>query len=143
MVTDLPADKLTKVKYAFANVNNVTGEVVLSDEWADVQFPYPGDVATNGTQLLGNFNQLFKLKQKNRNLRVTLSVGGWSFRANFKPALATAAGRQKFCDSATTHVADLGLDGLDIDWEYAEDATDAFNYLDTVRRCRKVSNQFA
>jgi chitinase len=143
MVTDLPADKLTKVKYAFANVNNATGEVVLSDEWADVQFPYPGDVATNGTQLLGNFNQLFKLKQKHRNLRVTLSVGGWGFRANFKPALATEAGRQTFCDSSTAHIANLGLDGLDIDWEYAEDATDAFNYLDTVKRCRKVSNHLA
>jgi chitinase len=143
MVTDLPADKLTKVNYAFANVNNVTGEVVLSDEWADVQFPYPGDVGTNGSQLLGNFNQLFKLKQKNRNLKVTLSVGGWGFRANFKPALATEAGRQMFCDSATAHIANLGLDGFDIDWEYAEDATDAANYLDTVKKCRKVSSHVA
>jgi chitinase len=137
-VTDLPANKLTKINYGFANVNNVTGEVFLTDAWADVQFPYPGDVATNGTQLLGNFNQLYKLKQKNRNLKVILSVGGWSFRANFKPALATESGRQKFCDSSLALIADLGLDGFDIDWEYPEDATDATNFIDTVRRCRKV-----
>ncbi|KAF1917492.1 glycoside hydrolase superfamily, partial [Ampelomyces quisqualis] len=142
-VTDLPADKLTKVNYAFANVNNVTGEVSLTDEWADVQFPYPGDVATNGSQLLGNFNQLYKLKQKNRNLKVILSVGGWSFRFNFKPALATEAGRKKFCDSSLTLIADLGLDGLDIDWEYPEDATDAANLLDTVQRCRKAFDEYA
>ncbi|KAF2829181.1 hypothetical protein CC86DRAFT_345708 [Ophiobolus disseminans] len=142
-VTDLPADKLTKVNYGFANVNNSTGEVVLTDEWADVQFPYPGDVATNGTQLLGNFNQLYKLKQKNRNLKVILSVGGWSFRANFKPALATAAGRQRFCESSLTLVADLGLDGVDIDWEYPEDATDAENFVDTVQRCRKHFDEYS
>jgi chitinase len=119
-------------------VNNSTGEVFLTDEWADLQFPYPGDVATNGTQLLGNFKQLYKLKQQNRNLKVVLSVGGWSYRFNFKPALSTAAGRQKFCDSSLALIANLGLDGIDIDWEYAEDATDAANFVDTVKRCRIV-----
>jgi len=143
-VTDLPVDRLTKVNYAFANVNNVTGEVILSDVWADTQFPYPGDVAaTNGTQLLGNFNQFYKLKQKNRNLKVTLSVGGWGFRANFKPALATEAGRQKFCDSSLTLIADLGLDGFDIDWEYPEDETDADNLVDTVKRCRQTYDAYS
>ncbi len=123
-------------------MNNKTGEVVLTDEWADLQFGYPGDVATNGSQLLGNFNQLYKLKQKNRNLKVILSVGGWSFRANFKPALATAEGRQKFCDSSLTLIADLGIDGLDIDWEYPEDETDGNNLIDTLMRCRKVRTSF-
>jgi chitinase len=84
---------------------------------------------------------LYKLKQKNRNLKVVLSVGGWSFRANFKPALATEAGRQKFCNSSLTLIADLGLDGFDIDWEYPEDAIDAANFVDTVQRCRKVRPQ--
>ncbi|KAH7068959.1 glycoside hydrolase superfamily [Paraphoma chrysanthemicola] len=142
-VTDLPADKLTKINYGFANVNNVTGEVFLTDEWADVQFGYPGDVGTNATQLLGNFNQLYKLKQKNRNLKVILSVGGWTFRGNFKPALSTAAGRQTFCDSALTLIADLGLDGFDIDWEYPEDATDAANFVDTAQRCRKAFDDYS
>ncbi|KAI4696466.1 uncharacterized protein J4E88_000643 [Alternaria novae-zelandiae] len=143
MVTDLPADKLTKVNYGFANVNNQTGEVILTDEWADLQFPYPGDVATNGTQLLGNFNQLYKLKQQNRNLKVILSVGGWSFRANFKPALATAEGRQKFCDSSIQLIADLGIDGLDIDWEYPEDETDGDNFVDTLMRCRQTFDAYS
>ncbi|KAF1978144.1 hypothetical protein BU23DRAFT_654588 [Bimuria novae-zelandiae CBS 107.79] len=143
MVTDLPADKLTKVNYAFANVNNVTGEVFLTDEWADIQFGYPGDVATNSSQLLGNFNQLYKLKQNNRNLKVILSVGGWSFRGNFRPALANEITRQKFCDSSLQLIADLGLDGIDIDWEYPEDATDSANLVDTVARCRKTFDEYA
>lgn len=142
-MTDLPSTKLTRVSYAFANVSATTGEITLSDVWADVQFNYPGDVPSNGTQLYGNFNQLFKLKQSNRNLKVVLSVGGWSFRANFKPALATSAGRQRFADSAIGLIADLGLDGLDIDWEYPEDATDANNFVETVKLCRKTFDAYA
>ncbi|KAJ4409883.1 Chitinase 4 [Didymella pomorum] len=142
-VTDLPAEKLTKVTYAFANVNSTTGEVFLSDEWADVQYSYPGDVITNGTQLRGNFNQLYKLKQQNRNLKTSLSVGGWSYRANFKTAMATSAGRALFADSTLKLITDLGLDGIDIDWEYPEDATDAANLVETIKLCRRVYDEYS
>ncbi|CBX96416.1 hypothetical protein IAQ61_005706 [Plenodomus lingam] len=142
-VTDLPYDKLTKINYAFANVNNVTGEVFLSDEWADIQYSYPGDVATNGTQLLGNFNQLFKLKQKNRNLKVALSVGGWTYRENFAPALKSEEGREKFCNSTLALVADLGLDAIDIDWEYPRNAEQAGHLLATVKLCRQMYDEYA
>ncbi|EMD85470.1 glycoside hydrolase family 18 protein [Bipolaris maydis ATCC 48331] len=141
-VTDLPAKQLTEVNYAFANVNNVTGEVVLSDEWADIQIPYPGDVAGNAT-LLGNFGALFKLKQQNRHLRVTLSIGGWSFRDNFKPAFSTEAGRQKFCDSSLELIKDLGIDGIDIDYEYPEDLEASANFADAVKRCRNVFDTYS
>lgn len=143
-VTDLPQDKLTKITYAFANVNSSTGEVFLTDEWADIQFPYPGDVASaNSTLLFGNFGQLFKLKQKNRNLKVSLSVGGWSYRFNFKTALATDATRKKFADSSLKLITDLGLDGIDIDWEYPEDEKDAANLVKTAKLCREVFDAYA
>lgn len=143
MVTDLPAEQLTKINYAFANLNNQTGEIILSDEWADLQFPYPGDVGTNGSQLLGNFNQLYKLKQKNRNLKVVLSVGGWSYRNNFKPAFSTEAGRTKFCDSTIQLIGDLGIDGIDFDYEYPEDTTAAHNFAKTVKYCRQIFDQYS
>lgn len=144
-MTDLPYEKLTKINYAFANVNNVTGEVFLSDVWADAQYMYPSDVAvnttlSNSTQLYGNFNQLYKLKQKNRNLKVALSVGGWSFRENFALPLSSEAGRLKFCSSSLELIADLGLDAFDIDWEYPKNQADSDNLLSTVKLCRKVSN---
>ncbi|PSN67634.1 glycoside hydrolase [Corynespora cassiicola Philippines] len=142
-VTDLPAERLTKITYAFANVNNQTGEISLSDEWADVQFRYPTDVDSNGTTLYGNFNQLYQLKQQNRKLKVILSVGGWSYRANFKPALATEAGRVKFAESSLQLIKDLGLDGFDVDWEYPEDATDAANLVDTLRRMRTLYDEYS
>lgn len=142
-VTDLPAEKLTRISYAFANVNNVTGEVILSDEYSDLQYAYPGDMASNGTQLLGNFNQLYKLKQKNRNLKVVLSVGGWSYRMNFKTALASNETRYRFAESSLKLISDLGLDGIDLDWEYPEDETDSANLVETARICRELFDAYA
>lgn len=111
----------------------------LADEWADVQFPYPGDVVTNSTtQLLGNFKQLYKLKQANRNLKVVLSIGGWNGRGNFAPGLKHSKNRQLFCTTSLSLVADLGLDGIDIDWEYPADKKEAAMLVDTTKRCRTV-----
>lgn len=144
-VTDLPASSLTRINYAFANINATTGEVFLSDPWADLQYNYPGDSAiaanysSNDTILYGNFNQLLKLKRSNRNLKTVLSVGGWSYRGNFKTAFASVEGRTLFAESAVTLVKDLGLDGLDVDWEYPEDEADAENLVDAVKRLRTVS----
>ncbi|OJJ65736.1 hypothetical protein ASPBRDRAFT_79643 [Aspergillus brasiliensis CBS 101740] len=76
---DLPVERLTHVLYAFANVRNDTGDVYLSDTYADVEKHYPGD--------------------------------SWS------EAAATDAGRKTFAQSSVKLLQDLGLDGLDIDWE--------------------------
>ncbi|KAF2126141.1 glycoside hydrolase family 18 protein [Dothidotthia symphoricarpi CBS 119687] len=142
-VTDLPASKLTKVTYAFANVNATTGNVFLSDEWADVQIKFAGDVATNGTEMFGNMNQLLKLKKQNRNLKTSLSIGGWTYRDNFKTALASNATRWNFVQSSVAMVADLGFDGVNIDWEYPEDKTDAKNLVETVKLLRTALDQYA
>ena len=57
-VSDIPADKITHINYAFANISN--GECVLGDPYADIDKFYPGDSWDAGA-LRGNFNQLNKL----------------------------------------------------------------------------------
>ena len=114
-VTDIPADKLTHLNYAFAGISE-NGEIALLDEWADTQFPYPGDA--DNQPLKGNFHQLQLLKEAHPQLQTLISVGGWSESDRFSDVALTPEARAKFAESAVAFMARYGFDGVDIDWEY-------------------------
>jgi len=88
-------------------------------------------------QLAGNFHQLQELKALYPNVRILLSIGGWTYSKYFSDAAATAASRQAFVSSCINMFIkgnlppdpDYGVtpapgaiaglfDGFDIDWEY-------------------------
>jgi chitinase len=73
-----------------------------------------------------------------------LSIGGWSYSSNFATPASTALGRSAFALSAVSLVKSLGLDGIDIDWEYPGDdieATNIVELLQTVRACLDAYGQ--
>ncbi|KAJ6045654.1 Endochitinase B1 [Penicillium canescens] len=112
-ITDVPAENLTHLVYAFANVNATTGSVILSDTWADLQYAYPGDNTTApGENVYGNIKQMFLLKKKHRHLKTMLSI-------------------------------DLGFDGIDIDYEYVADHSQAAQMVDLLKRLRQSLDQLA
>lgn len=82
-----------------------------------------------GNNLYGNFKQFYLLKQKYRHLKVSLSVGGWTWSKNFVTVACDPAKRQRFIQTSIKLIADLGLDGLDIDWEYPKNDQEAFHYV--------------
>jgi chitinase len=96
---DIQAEKLTRINYAFANVKD--GKVVAG-------FAHDAE----------NFAVLNGLKARNPNLKVLISVGGWTWSGAFSDAALTKASRKVFVDSAVAFVAKYKLDGVDIDWEY-------------------------
>lgn len=143
-VADIPGQKLTHVNYAFANVRN--GQCVLGDSYADADKAFAGDTWDQGA-LRGNFNQLTKLKAANPGLRTLISVGGWTWSANFATAAATDASRTAFASSCVTFMKQYGFDGIDIDWEYpvsgglqAGTAADKQNYTALLQELKSQLN---
>ena len=139
------ADKLTVINYAFGNVTpDAGGQVVckLLDEWADYQVPWTAAQSVDGNAVnwpnpvLGNFQQLKALKALHPNLKVVISLGGWTLSKYFSDAALTPASRTAFVQSCVDlfikgNLPDPGwggmggpgaaagiFDGIDIDWEY-------------------------
>lgn len=96
----IDANKLTHINYAFVDVKD-------SMAWL-----------TNIETDTINFRILNKLKKVNPDLKILISIGGWSWSGNFSDAVLTANSRRKFAKTSVGIVADNNLDGVDIDWEY-------------------------
>ena len=93
-------EKLTHINYAFVNL--VDGRATLTNEATDTV----------------NFRTLNALKEKNPDLKILISIGGWTWSGTFSDAVLTPEGRDLLARTAVQIVADYGLDGVDIDWEY-------------------------
>ena len=144
------AAKLTFINYAFGNVyddgrcNIITraesGNGDGGDAYADYQKSYDAATSVDGVAdrwdqpLKGNFNQLKKLKARHPQIKLFISLGGWTWSKNFSRYSTSAAARQAMAsscidiylkgnlavgDGAGGPGAAAGVfDGIDIDWEY-------------------------
>src|SRR5213082_959176 len=107
-VKQIPADRLNVIDYAFA-FPTAAGACVSSDPWSDFQAPtWSGADSVDGVaddpsnpnqHLFGNFNQLVKLKAAHPDLKVVMSIGGWTLSKYFSDVAATSASRQAFVKS--------------------------------------------
>ncbi len=115
-VTSIPFDKLTHINYAFVGLNPTTLAVEVYDPWASLEIVYPGEAWD--TQYKGNLGMLRKMKLQYPNVKVLISVGGWTKSHGFHAAAATASSRATAAANLVAFMKQYGLDGVDIDWEY-------------------------
>ncbi|MDC0145249.1 glycosyl hydrolase family 18 protein [bacterium] len=116
-VSDIPAEKINIINYAFANINPNSGTITLGDSYADIDKFYPGDCWDEGC-LRGNFHQLQILKENYPHLRTLISIGGWTWSTYFSDIAMTEESREIFAQSCVDFIVEYGFDGVDIDWEY-------------------------
>lgn len=101
-ITALPVQNLSIINYAFATTKK-NGSIEL----------------TNLDKDEANFKAITELKTKNPQLKVVLSVGGWTLSKNFSDIAANPRSREQFALSAKQLMLKYKeLDGIDIDWEY-------------------------
>ncbi|KAI4955483.1 hypothetical protein J4E91_001344 [Alternaria rosae] len=142
----IPAERLTHLLYSFAD-NKPDGTVFLTDTYADAEKHYPTDSWNDvGNNVYGSIKQLQILKAKNRNLKVLLSVGGWTYTNTAKHMdgpMATAKGRQRFASSCVELIRDYGLDGIDVDWEYPTGKEQGRHLLALLKEIRSLMDEYA
>ncbi len=137
---DIPFDHVSHILYAFCNVDAGSGEVRLSDTWSDLEICLDGN---QSNQLKGCFGSLFTIKQKHRNLKLMLSIGGWTYSPALAQGCDSETKRLNFAKTSVKLLSELGLDGIDIDWEYPNDPQQAYEIVDLLYKVRIELDQFA
>ena len=97
----IPADKLTHINYAFANISSDL-EITMGDPNIDPE----------------NFEKLQQLKQQYPHIKTLISVGGWLWSGSFSDVALTEESRTAFANSVVAFIKQYGFDGVDIDWEF-------------------------
>ena len=99
---DVPdVSRVNCINYAFGHVSESFDSVCIDNE--------------------GRLRQLLELKKSHRNLKVVLSIGGWG-SGGFSELAADALKRRAFAWHCRSLIWDMGIDGIDIDWEYPTDS---------------------
>ncbi|EJF63958.1 hypothetical protein DICSQDRAFT_134540 [Dichomitus squalens LYAD-421 SS1] len=140
--TDIVPAPLTHILYAFADVSSDTGAISLTDSYADEQKHFPGDSwDETGNNLYGCLKQLYLLKLAQRNLKVLLSIGGWTYSQSGHFNFVTdSSKRATFVSDAVQLIEDYGFDGIDIDFEYPNSDALASGFTSLLSELRTAFN---
>lgn len=122
-----PVNKLTHIIFSFLKIQNDT--LTFHNQGQD-----------------SSLQQLVELKKENPQLKIMVSVGGWSGCSFCSELFASDEHRKNFARTTVALFKQYGIDGLDLDWEYPAiegfpghkyDAADKDNFTELVKALRQ------
>ena len=114
----IPWDKVTVINHAFFEVGS-DFRLASTDTFADFDKSFPHSEGWDAGQLRGHFGEYKYYKSIYPQVKVLVSIGGWTRGQNFHAMASTAAGRATFVQSLIDFLNQYPfIDGFDIDWEY-------------------------
>lgn len=124
---DIPADHLTIINYAFANIMGLS---IVRD--------------------LKKIHLINELKASHPHLKTCISIGGWS-AGGFSEAVATKENREILIQNLLAYMQKYHFNGIDLDWEYpgmdvagiTASPADAQNFLFFVTELRAALNELS
>ncbi|MGL4773910.1 MAG: glycosyl hydrolase family 18 protein [Clostridium sp.] len=114
---DIPADQLTHLNFAFMDFD-ANGDLVFTDKDAAVGAPVGQAGVQWGAPNAGVLIALQELRAKNPNLKLGISVGGWSKSGDFSEVAASKEKRANLIKNLVSFVEYTNMDFVDLDWEF-------------------------
>lgn len=114
---DIPADQLTNLNFAFLNFDS-NGNLLFTDKDAAINLPVGQDEVQLEAINAGILIALQHLRAENPNLKLGVSVGGWSKSANFPLVTKDSSKRANLVTNLIKFIDYTNMDLIDIDWEY-------------------------
>lgn len=132
-VGEMPWDKITHINHAFFTVNSAF-KLETTDSSADFERNFPNSEGwDNQDSLRGHMGEYKHYKGIYKDVKVLISVGGWTRSENFHEMAKTKESRKIFIDSVIEFLGKYSfVDGIDLDWEYpgvdrAKDPNDEYD----------------
>jgi GH18 family chitinase len=129
---DIPIGVYTHLNFAFASIDPKTFELVPASNW-DIDL----------------YKRLAALKDRDKELKVLIAVGGWTFNdpgptaTVFSDIAKDSNAQRQFIKSVLSFLQTYNFDGIDLDWEYpkAEDRSgrkeDYTNFPKLIEKIKK------
>ncbi|MGL4913429.1 MAG: glycosyl hydrolase family 18 protein, partial [Romboutsia sp.] len=114
---DIPAEELTHLNFAFMDFD-AQGNLMFTDKDAAVGAPVGQEGVGWGAPNAGILNALQELRARNTNLKLGVSVGGWSKSGDFAPMASNPQARANFIKNIVKFIEYTNMDFVDLDWEF-------------------------
>lgn len=121
---DIPADQLTHLNFAFLDFD-ANGNLKFTDKDAAVGAPVGEEGVQWGGPNAGVLSAFQELRAKNPNLKIGISIGGWSKSGDFTEVAADPAKRANLIENVLKFIDYTNMDFVDLDWEYPAEKRDA------------------